>query len=81
MVDKMQLATEHPEPAPDAKTLIGTLLRRNLLWVTLIKQKLVPFMIPTNPANVRTGKDVLRPLSRIPMTNFFQYETSSKSLP
>lgn len=48
MVDKMQLATEHPEPAPDAKTLIGTLLRRNLLWVTLIKQKLVPFMIPTN---------------------------------
>ncbi|CAI9630692.1 hypothetical protein GT037_003565 [Alternaria burnsii] len=39
MVDKMQLATEHPEPAPDAKTLIGTLLRRNLLWVTLIKQK------------------------------------------
>lgn len=41
MVDKMQLATEHPEAAPDAKTLIGTLLRRNLLWVTLIKQKLV----------------------------------------
>ncbi|RYN22806.1 hypothetical protein AA0113_g8867 [Alternaria arborescens] len=39
MVDKMQLATEHPESAPDAKTLIGTLLRRNLLWVTLIKQK------------------------------------------
>ena len=24
MVDKMQLATEHPEPAPDAKTLIAT---------------------------------------------------------
>jgi hypothetical protein len=39
MVDKMQLATEHPEAAPDAKTLIGALLRRNLLWVTLIKQK------------------------------------------
>jgi hypothetical protein len=39
MVDKMQLATVHPEAAPDAKTLIGTLLRRNLLWVTLIKQK------------------------------------------
>ncbi|KAG9190688.1 hypothetical protein G6011_08776 [Alternaria panax] len=39
MVGKMQLATDHPEPAPDAKTLIGTLLRRNLLWVTLIKQK------------------------------------------
>ncbi|KAI4652308.1 hypothetical protein J4E93_002507 [Alternaria ventricosa] len=39
MVDKMQLASEHPEAAPDAKTLIGTLLRRNLLWVTLIKQK------------------------------------------
>ena len=51
MVDKMQLATVHPEAAPDAKTLIGTLLRRNLLWVTLIKQKLVLFItsiIPTN---------------------------------
>lgn len=40
MVDKIQITTEHPEPAPEAKTLIGTLLRRNLLWVALIKQKL-----------------------------------------
>ncbi|KAF1830876.1 hypothetical protein BDW02DRAFT_572605 [Decorospora gaudefroyi] len=39
MVGKMQFANAHPEPAPAAKTLIGTLLRRNLLWVTLIKQK------------------------------------------
>ncbi|KAF1940846.1 hypothetical protein EJ02DRAFT_455647 [Clathrospora elynae] len=39
MVGKMQLVHAHPEPAPEAKTLIGTLLRRNLLWVTLIKQK------------------------------------------
>ncbi|KAL6703213.1 hypothetical protein ACN47E_010075 [Coniothyrium glycines] len=39
MVDKMQLVAAHPEPAPAAQTLIGTLLRRNLLWVTLIKQK------------------------------------------
>lgn len=39
MVDKMQLTAANPEPAPEAKTLIGTLLRRNLLWVTLIKSK------------------------------------------
>lgn len=41
MVDKMQLATSISDPAPDAKALIGTLLRRNLLWVALIKQKYV----------------------------------------
>lgn len=39
MVDKMQLTAANPEPAPAANTLIGTLLRRNLLWVTLIKSK------------------------------------------
>jgi hypothetical protein len=39
MVDRMQLSTANPEPAPEAKILIGTLLRRNLLWVTLIKAK------------------------------------------
>lgn len=39
MVDRMQLSTANPEPAPEAKHLIGTLLRRNLLWVTLIKAK------------------------------------------
>ncbi|KAH3917367.1 hypothetical protein HBI56_118730 [Parastagonospora nodorum] len=39
MVDKMQIAAANPEPAPAAKDLLGTLLRRNLLWVTLIKQK------------------------------------------
>jgi len=41
MLNKMQLAQENPDPAPAANTLVGTLLRRNLLWVTLIKQKLV----------------------------------------
>jgi len=41
MVDKMQLAASHPEPAPEAKSLLGTLLRRNLLWVTLMKSKYV----------------------------------------
>jgi len=39
MVDKMQLTAANPEPAPEAKNLIGTLLRRNLLWITLIKSK------------------------------------------
>ena len=42
MVGKMQFTQDHPEPAPEAETLIGTLLRRNLLWVALIKQKWVP---------------------------------------
>jgi hypothetical protein len=41
MVDKMQIAATNPEPAPAAKDLLGTLLRRNLLWVTLIKSKCV----------------------------------------
>ncbi|KAI8934238.1 hypothetical protein NX059_008984 [Plenodomus lindquistii] len=39
MFDKLQLAVRASEPAPDAKVLIGSLLRRNLLWVTLIKSK------------------------------------------
>jgi hypothetical protein len=39
MVDKMQVTAANPEPAPAENTLIGTLLRRNLLWVTLIKAK------------------------------------------
>ena len=42
MVGKMQFTQDHPEPAPKAETLIGTLLRRNLLWVALIKEKWVP---------------------------------------
>lgn len=41
MVNKLEFTYKHPEPAPEVKTLIGTLLRRNLLWVTLIKTKLV----------------------------------------
>lgn len=39
MVDRMQLAQSNPEPAPAAKTLIGDLLRRNLLWAEILKQK------------------------------------------
>ncbi|KAL5120126.1 hypothetical protein ACEQ8H_001951 [Pleosporales sp. CAS-2024a] len=39
MVDRMQIAAANPESAPSAKDLLGTLLRRNLLWVTLIKSK------------------------------------------
>jgi hypothetical protein len=39
MVEKMQFTAAHPEPAPEAKDLLGNLLRRNLLWVTLIKDK------------------------------------------
>ncbi|KAF2833944.1 hypothetical protein CC86DRAFT_365703 [Ophiobolus disseminans] len=39
MVDKMQFTAAHPEPAPEAKNLLGNLLRRNLLWITLIKAK------------------------------------------
>jgi hypothetical protein len=39
MVDRMQVTAVNPEPAPEAKHLLGTLLRRNLLWITLIKAK------------------------------------------
>lgn len=39
MTEKMQLKAENPEPAPAATTLISQLLRRNLLWVALIKEK------------------------------------------
>lgn len=39
MVEKMQITAAHPEPAPEAKNLIGNLLRRNLLWITIIKAK------------------------------------------
>ncbi|KAF2035487.1 hypothetical protein EK21DRAFT_54168 [Setomelanomma holmii] len=39
MVDKMQITAANPEPAPDPHNLLGTLLRRNLLWITLIKAK------------------------------------------
>jgi len=42
MVDKMQFTAANPEPAPEAKNLLGNLLRRNLLWVTLLKAKYGP---------------------------------------
>jgi hypothetical protein len=39
MTEKMQLTAANNEAAPEAKTLISQLLRRNLLWVALIKEK------------------------------------------
>ncbi|KAF2692201.1 hypothetical protein K458DRAFT_354510 [Lentithecium fluviatile CBS 122367] len=39
MVEKLQFTIANPEPAPEAKILIETLLRRNFLWVNLIKEK------------------------------------------
>ncbi|KAF2809533.1 uncharacterized protein BDZ99DRAFT_571333 [Mytilinidion resinicola] len=39
MARKLKLSLEHPEPAPDAKNLIATLLSRCFLWIELIKQK------------------------------------------
>ncbi|KAF2196739.1 hypothetical protein GQ43DRAFT_484694 [Delitschia confertaspora ATCC 74209] len=39
MAAKLRLAVEHPEPAPEAKKLIETLLQRCFLWVATIKQK------------------------------------------
>lgn len=41
MTEKMQLTAANPDPAPEAETLISQLLRRNLLWVVLIKEKSV----------------------------------------
>jgi len=56
MVDKMQLIATHPEPAPAAKDLIGTLLRRNLLWATLIKSKYAFTYAMRGLANGRADK-------------------------
>ncbi|KAJ8106945.1 hypothetical protein OPT61_g9205 [Boeremia exigua] len=39
MTEKMQLSAANTDPAPEAETLISQLLRRNLLWVALIKEK------------------------------------------
>ena len=39
MTEKMQLTAGNQDPAPKAETLISQLLRRNLLWVALIKEK------------------------------------------
>ncbi|KAH7125379.1 hypothetical protein B0J11DRAFT_614766 [Dendryphion nanum] len=39
MTEKLQLAIEHPEPAPEAKKLIETLLQRCFVWVAKIKEK------------------------------------------
>ena len=56
MVDKMQLVSANPEPAPEPKTLLGTLLRRNLLWVALIKQKFARSTQIMNTANKLSDK-------------------------
>lgn len=39
MAEKLQLAIQHPEPAPEAKKLIETLLQRCFVWVAKIKEK------------------------------------------
>lgn len=39
MIEKMQVTAAEQGPAPEAETLISQLLRRNLLWVSLIKEK------------------------------------------
>ncbi|KAF2184354.1 hypothetical protein K469DRAFT_666803 [Zopfia rhizophila CBS 207.26] len=39
MTEKLQLTLEHPEPAPEAKKLIETLLQRCFIWVAMIKKK------------------------------------------
>lgn len=39
MMEKVQFTMSHPEAAPEAKEIIETLLRRNFLWVNLIKEK------------------------------------------
>lgn len=39
MTEKLQITYDNPQPAPEAKDLIETLLRRNFLWVNMIKEK------------------------------------------
>ncbi|KAF1960255.1 hypothetical protein CC80DRAFT_489456 [Byssothecium circinans] len=39
MTEKLQISMSRPEPVPEAKELIETLLRRNFVWLNLIKEK------------------------------------------
>jgi len=39
MTEKLKISIDHPTPAPEAKNLIETLLRRCFLWVEIIKKK------------------------------------------
>lgn len=39
MTEKLTLAMKNPEPAPEAKKLIETLLQRCFLWAATIKAK------------------------------------------
>jgi hypothetical protein len=39
MAEKLTLALKQPEPAPEAKKLIETLLQRCFLWTATIKAK------------------------------------------
>ncbi|ORY03939.1 hypothetical protein BCR34DRAFT_667270 [Clohesyomyces aquaticus] len=46
MMEKMQLTLEHPEPAPEAKTLLETLLQRCFIWAVTIKEKQGNIAVP-----------------------------------
>jgi hypothetical protein len=39
MTEKLMIAIAHPEPAPEAKKLIETLLQRCFVWAHTIKKK------------------------------------------
>ena len=41
MRERLKVTIEHPEPAPEVKKLIETLLQRCLLWVVIMKEKWV----------------------------------------
>jgi hypothetical protein len=41
MTEKLIIAMKHPEPAPEAKYLLETLLQRCFVWLETIKQKWV----------------------------------------
>jgi hypothetical protein len=80
MAEKMQLTAANPESAPSAKTLISQLLRRNLLWVALIKEKLVIRIQSTilgSNRRIGKGESILR--SRMYTTNCSPFETNLRS--
>jgi hypothetical protein len=39
MAQQLKISLEHPDPAPDAKDLVETLLLRCFLWIEIVKQK------------------------------------------
>lgn len=80
MTEKMKLTAAEEDPAPQAETLISQLLRRNLLWVALIREKSdnsTPWKWSNADAPTGKGASILR--SRTYTTSFCRFGTNLRS--